>query len=222
VISDEREPLAPLSRTQREALEEAVSAYQSQLTAGAARYLMGRGIEQEVADTFRVGEVVDPAPGHERFVGMLSIPYLDREGAPVSIRFRCIRDHDHREHYHGKYNSMTGEPARLFNVAAIHRAADEIHLAEGEFDAIVLDTVFGSAVGVPGANSWLGRHRRMLAGFSRIWVWADPDAAGAELMNKVARSLRSAKGVRLRGGDVTDVYLSGGPEALRELIEGEQ
>lgn len=41
----------------------------------------------------------------------------------------------------------------------------------------------------------------------KVWVWADPDDAGAELTTKVCRSLRGSKGVRLRDGDVTDTYL---------------
>ena len=58
----------------------------------------------------------------------------------------------------------------------------------------------------------------MLAGFSRVWVWGDPDDAGAEFTARVCRALRSAKGVRLRHGDVTDTYLAGGTDALLALI----
>jgi DNA primase len=157
-------------------------------------------------------------PGHERFRGFLSIPYLDRDARPLTMRFRCLTEHEHREHGHGKYTSITGDPVRMFNVGAVHRADDEIHVAEGELDAIILTRIGLPAVAIPGALLWRAHHRRMLAGFSRVWVWGDPDDAGAEFTTKVCRSLRTAKGVRLRTGDVTDTYLTGGADALHALI----
>ena len=95
----------------------------------------------------------------------------------------------------------------MFNVRALHQARDEIHVCEGEFDAMILTSLGLHAVAVPGANAWQPHYRRMLAGFSRVWVWGDPDDAGAEFTNRICRALRSAKGVRLRHGDVTDTYL---------------
>ncbi|XVS66056.1 toprim domain-containing protein [Actinosynnema sp. CA-299493] len=108
---------------------------------------------------------------------------------------------------------------RMFNVRAVHGAGDEIHVCEGELDAVILSMLGLHAVAIPGAKLWFGRHRRMLAGFSRVWVWGDPDDAGAEFVAKVTRSLRSAKGVRLRTGDVTETYLAGGREAIFEPIK---
>jgi len=152
----------------------------------------------------------------------VSIPYLDREGAPLSMRFRCIQEHDHRAHGHGKYMSMSHEPMRVFNVRGIHMADNTIHIAEGEFDTMILAKVFGGAsAGFPGASSWRPHHRRMLAGFNRVFVWADPDDAGADFTQRVCRQVRQAKGVRLTDGDVTDTYLKGGADALTSLIEKE-
>lgn len=217
----EPEPLQPLSTSQREAMEEATAAYQAAVTDDAVRYLRARGIDQQTARTFRLGVVADPLPGHERFRGFLAIPYLDRDGQPLSMRFRCLAEHDHRAHGHGKYMSITGEPARVYNIGAIHQAEDDVHVAEGEFDALVLTLVGLPAVAIPGANGWQSHHRRMLAGFSRVWVWGDPDDAGADFTARVCRALRSAKGVRLRRGDVTDTYLAGGAAALHALITKE-
>lgn len=213
----EHEPLQPLSASQRETLEEAVSSYQAALTADAVRYLVGRGLDKTAVLTNRVGVVADPFPGHERFRGFLSIPYLDKDGKVLSLRFRCMQEHNHRDHAHGKYMSLPGEPPRVYNVGAIHRAGDEIAVAEGEFDAMILNMIGLPAIAIPGAQGWRPHHRRMLAGFSRVWVFGDPDDAGADFTNKVCRSLRSAKGVRLRNGDVTDVYLSQGAGALWDL-----
>jgi DNA primase len=117
--------------------------------------------------------------------------------------------------------SMAEEPPRMFGISAVHTADDTIHVAEGELDAMILNKIGLPAVAIPGATLWQGRHRRMLAGFSRVYVWGDPDDAGAEFINKLCRSLRSAKGVRLRAGDVTDTYLAGGADALYALIKKE-
>lgn len=217
----EPEPLRPLSASQREALEEATASYQAAVTADAARYLLARGIDRQTATTHRIGVAADPHPGHERFRDFLTIPYLDRDGRPLTIRFRCITEHDHRAHGHGKYMSMAGEPARVYNIATIHHADDVIHITEGEFDALILTLVGLPAVAIPGANGWRNHHRRMLAGFTRIWVWGDPDDAGAEFTTKICRTMPTAKGVRLRHGDVTDTYLTNGPQALHALIRQE-
>lgn len=220
----DHEPLRPVSANQMEALEEATFRYEAALTGDdrALSYLEGRGLA-EVASGFRLGVVADPEPGHGRFVDWLSIPYLDHRDRPLTMRFRCIDPMcgvGEKEHHegHGKYMSLTDEPARVFNVRAIHEADMVIHVAEGEFDAMVLSMLGMPAVAIPGAAGWQGHHAVMLAGFQRVWVWGDPDDAGAEFTQRVCRSLRQARGVRLRVGDVGDTYLHGGAEALHSLI----
>ena len=155
----EREPLQPHSASQREALAEATASYQAAVTADIARYLLSRGIGRAEAATFRLGVVADPHPGHERFRGFLAIPYLDQFGQPLTIRFRCTQQHEHRDFGHGKYMGIKDDPARVFNVGAIHRADDEIHVAEGEFDALTLVMAGLPAVATPGASGWQSHHR---------------------------------------------------------------
>lgn len=129
----EQEPgLRPLSASQMEALEEAVSKYSAAHTDESVAYLRGRGIDRAEAALHRLGVVADPLPGHARYQGMLAIPYLLADGSPVQIRFRCMEQHDHRAFYHGKYNTVAGDPARLYNVSAIMRPGNEIHITEGE------------------------------------------------------------------------------------------
>ena len=183
---------------------------------------MARGLNRESVVTARLGVVDDPIPGHGRFTGMLAIPFLDRDGKPLQLRFRCLEQHEHRDFHHGKYNSMAGDPVRMFNVGALHRAADEIHVTEGELDALVLNQLGLPAVAIPGALLYRNHHRRMLAGFSTVWSWGDPDDAGAELNQKIIRSLRQAKAVSLRDGDVTDTFLKGGQSAIFALIGKEE
>lgn len=151
--------------------------------------------------------------------GFLAIPYLDAEGRPLTLRFRCLQDHECRQFGHGKYMSIPEDPPRVYNVGAIHRAGDEIHVCEGELDALTLNMIGLPAIAIPGAQGWRGHHRRMLAGFSRVWVWGDPDDAGAAFTQKVTRSLPRAKGVRLDGDDVNKTYIKGGAAALLSLIQ---
>ena len=168
---------------------------------------------------FRLGSVFDPFPGHGKFDGFLAIPYLDANGKALTMRFRCIQEHDHRAHGHGKYMSLPHDPARVFNIGAIHRAKEEIHLTEGEMDTMTLSAMGLPAVAIPGATGWRNHHRRMLAGFSRVWVWGDPDDAGAQFTAKVTQSLRQAKGVRITEGDINDVYRKRGAQAIFDLFQ---
>ncbi|MEU5433800.1 topoisomerase [Streptomyces sp. NPDC020719] len=199
-------------------MEEATSTYQAALTADAARYLLDRGIGREEAVTHRLGVVGDDAfPGHEKYRGMLAIPYLGRDGSPLTIRFRCLEEHDHRSLGHGKYATIKDDLPRMYGVDSVHAAGSELDVTEGEFDRMILRKIGFHAVAIPGAALWLPRHRRMLAGFNTVRVWGDPDDAGAEFTNKICRSLRSAKAVRLRVGDVTETYMQGGAKALLDL-----
>lgn len=217
----EQETLQPLSDSQMEALEWAVSAYQGQHTEDTEAYLDARGIGLRERLGFRLGVVggKDIRPDHARYAGMLAIPYLDKDGRPLSLRFRCLQTHDHREKGHGKYNSLAGEIGRMFNIKAIHQPGDEVHVTEGEAESIILTKLGYSAVGIPGAQAWRPHHRRMLAGFSKVYVWGDPDEAGMEFGRKVSSSIRGARVIIPTLGDVNETYLLGGPEAITDLIE---
>ena len=217
----EHAPLQPLTASQMETLEEATSKYEAALTVEAVRYLLGRGLTQETVLTNRLGVVADPIPGHEPFRGMLAIPYM-LKGKVLRIRFRCIEDHEHRDYGHGKYMQPSGETLIVYGIDSIHEAEHILHVTEGEFDAMILKQEGLPAIAFPGASTFQGHHGRMLAGFNRLWIWGDPDAAGAEFVQKITNRLpRSARGVKLRHGDVTETYMAGGSEALHDLIEGE-
>ena len=216
--------LLPLTGSQKVAMRMAVQRYQEALTVEHARYILERGIAEETASSFRLGAVDDPDPAHYNYTGMLAIPYLGPDDEPVAIRFRCIKNHEHRDHFHGKYNSVSGSANRLFNVREIVAQANagspSIHLTEGEFDAMILNQCGMPAVAAPGANTWLPRHSVMLAGFNQVYIWGDPDKAGAEFVQKVERELKGAGvPIKLRGGDVNETFLAGGEDALRDAFE---
>lgn len=218
---EDKDSLQPLSESQQRSMEEAVARYESELTPEGEAYLNARGIDMFAAQRFRLGQVVNPVAGHQRYKGMISIPYLDKHGKALSLRFRCIEQHDHREHHHGKYNGIKDEPTRLFNIRAIHEApvGQPLHITEGEFDAMVLTTCGYNAIAVPGASSWKYHYAVSVRGFSRVYVWGDDDEAGAEFVQKVCRAVRAAEGVNIRGGDVSDLFIKSGPQGVRSLIE---
>lgn len=210
----EHEPMQPLTDSQMESLEEAVCKYEADMTVEAARYLLGRGLTQETVRTNRLGVVADPMPGHEAARGYLSIPFL-LKGNVVGIRFRNLASDDGP-----KYLQPSGSRIGVYGVDAIHEADQTLHITEGEFDAMILRQAGMHAIGFPGANTFKGYHGRMLAGFNRLWIWGDPDAAGAEFIQKVTNRLpRSARGVKLSIGDVTETYLAGGVKLLYSLVE---
>ena len=203
-------------------LSRAVERYQSAIFL-ADEWLEGRGIGESARDTFRLGVVASPEPGHEHYEGWLCIPYLDRLGRVLKVRFRCIEDHGEgvkcRDLKHGKYQDLPHETARTFNTKAIFDADMDIHVTEGELDAVILEQAGLPAIALPGANQWQPHHRRMLAGFEHIYVWGDPDSAGAEFTSSILSSMRQAQPVHLTVGDVNETYIRGGEDALYELLE---
>ncbi len=210
----ERESLQPLPTSEVNHLTAATMTYMDHL-GEVLPWLSARGINEVAANTFHLGYVAEPIPGHEMYQGMLAIPYRGTlpEGQAfhptLSLRFRCVRPHDGacKDHGHPKYMTMKGDAARMFNVPALSEAGDEIHVAEGELDAIVLNQLGFPAVAMPGATQWSRRHAINLRGFDRVFIWGDPDEAGREMVAAIRRSVKHAIPVYLSHGDVTESYL---------------
>ena len=217
-MQEQESGLRPIPSSKLRALEEATAAYEAAATPEVAQYLMARGISPEAASSARLGVVADPRPGHERCEGWLSIPYLGTQGQVVSIRFRCMEQHDHREHRHGKYMTVSGDRPRLYGVADLMLGSRWVALTEGELDRIILKQLgIPAVVGVPGAQSWKRHHSRLLQGFEQVVIFGDPDEAGAEMVNTISKSLRQAVAVKLPL-DVNDTYLTYGPEAIETAL----
>lgn len=213
--------MRPVPASQLEELAAAVESYRLDLDMNdeAQEYLAGRGLSEETVAGAALGVVDDPLPGHEQYRGALCIPYLVK-GQVVKVRFRSLSDNG------PKYLDVKGGVARIYGVDQIHAAGGTIAIAEGEFDSLVLRQCGIPAIAIPGANTFRPHHPRMLYGFSRIWIFADPDAAGAELTNTITSRLpRSAKSVNLRGaGDVNEIYVASGcdPQSILSLIPKEE
>ena len=202
-------------------LKTAVTRYTEALDEDALAYLAARGIDPNVAATFRLGLVVEPAVGHDMFSGRLSIPYMTRAGVRT-VKFRCLEDHDCAAEKCPKYLGLPGARPYMFNPGALLEG-DVVAVCEGELDAVVCSGVVGIlACGVPGVSSWKEHFPRMFAGIPRVIVIRDHDVKqegrdpGKELSERIAKAIDRAVVVTPPAGmDLTDWVLSEGPDKVR-------
>ena len=207
-----------VSRRAREMMNEATDRYASRIDM-LADYLKSRGITRTAAREARLGYVETPLPGHEPYQGRLAIPYLTETGT-VDMKFRCVEAHDCKEHGHGKYLCLPGSDSRMYHVTSALTADSFIAVTEGELDAVILNHLCEiPAVGIPGASSWKRHYARVLEDFDRVYVLGDGDKAGTEFARSVSKQVDAGIPIILPAGmDVNDVYLSGGPAAVMNLL----
>jgi DNA primase len=210
------------SSEQSRLLLEAVTRYSQSLDEATLAYLDGRGISKEIAEQFMLGTVVDPANGHEQFVGWLSIPYVTALGTATSVKFRRLDDGK------PKYGQPTGQKLHLYNVVDVTVDSSHIVVCEGELDTIVVSGVLGiPAVGVPGVAAWKPYYAKLLSGFDTVYVVGDNDLKedgtnpGAEFAKRVAGEVVNSHIVQLPlGMDINEMYLQHGPEETIKLLGG--
>jgi DNA primase len=197
----------------------AANTYHANLTGSPAEaYLEKRGILNG-AEQFKLGYVVDPAPGHEdRLKHHLSIPYITEAGV-VGFKFRRIDDGD------PKYMIPTGQKHHLYNVSAILHAVHEVLIVEGEIDAISATLAGHPAVAVAGVNAWKPHFSRCFDGIGRVVIATDNDAKedgsnpGQELARRLSDAIPQAIRVSLPSdSDVNSIIISQGAQALTKLI----
>lgn len=207
-----------LSAAQRRSLEEATDRYHGNLLL-AASYLEARGVSEETATSFRLGVVSDPAPGHERFRGWLSLPYVTPAGV-VAIKFRNLDpEDDHR------WDAPAGSKIHLYNARALAQGGEVAVLVEGEMKTLVGASMLGvPVVGTWGTN-WLPHWPRCFGDFDRVIVVGDNDNKedgsnpGRKHAEKVVKTLQNGELVLPPLGTQLDEWLlQDGPEAVREAL----
>jgi DNA primase len=209
-----------LSAEQKQLLTETAAKYHETINAETVSYLRSRGISKEVAVTFLLGTVNNPAPGHEHAEGCLSIPYITPTGV-VGIKFRKI------DGGQPKYIWPTGQKIGMFNVKDLIIDTDTMCICEGEVDTMVLSGLCGiPAVGVAGVTQWKEHFPIMFEGYKRIFVFADNDVKedgrnpGMELAKRIKEDLNNAVVVNLpENKDVNDVFLREGADWFKEKIK---
>ncbi len=141
---------------------------------GLVTHLVNAG--HSVEDMIRTG-LVDKW-GNDFFKDKITIPYL-LMGQTIQIRGKDMK---------GKYLTPHGQSARLFNSdAGIYD--DSIVLTEGEFDAMALDQLGFSAMGLPGVSSWQDSWGKHISEAKRVHICFDNDQAGRAGAEKLASKL---------------------------------
>lgn len=186
------------SATQLKFLMEATSQYHSNLAGSQAeKYLASRGLEGDGLRKFRLGVVDNPLPGHDMYRGWLAIPYLKFSPglgwSVVTMRFRCLEDHVHRDFGHGKYMAHPGSQIHVYNTISVQQNNNEICICEGELDAISAELNGLASVGIPGRENWKTPFHRMFKGYSRVYILADGDQAGKDFAFDVMKTLPNGR-----------------------------
>lgn len=211
--------MSRLTERQKSLINAAVKYHKSLSGSAAEEFLASRGFPSERVEGYRFGYVADPEPGHEAYKGMLAIPYLRRSLDGVvtvaSIRFRTLKTASSGP----KYMTMPGDTPLLYNTVDTIGNPDRIAITEGELDAVTASLSGIPAVGVPGANLWKDHYARIFEGYERVYVLADGDSAGEELMKTVTKRLPNAIPAKMPPGlDVNDFVRAEGPHALRKRL----
>lgn len=145
----------------------------------------------KIADLIHAGLLT---PGGTEFLSdSLTIPYISH-GHVVSIR---------EKKQDGKYRTAGGESVRLYNEDAL-RAASEVIITEGEYDALILQQVLAEAqdprmrtiavVAVPGAQAWPADLEDRFEAMRHVFIGLDPDVTGRE----GAAKMKALLGTRAR------------------------
>jgi len=109
-----------------------------------------------------------------------------------------------------KVFTLRGTGSHLFNLDAIQGNTEEIVIAEGEPDALILDQAGIPAVGIPGAGTFKEEWAKHFDHIDTIFVALDPDRAGRKGFQRISRMLgRDVFRIDLpTGKDVNDFFLS--------------
>lgn len=203
-------------------LEEASKVYRGSIDQRVLSYLAGRGVREETAAYFHLGLVDDPLPGHEKYKGYLSIPYL-KMGKVVAMKFRCIEEHKCRDIPHHQKHFCDGGQW-VYNSDAIASPATVAGWFEGEPDVWVAHQSGFAAFGYPGADSFKGHPwwADLSEGFEQVLIFPDNDASkegnpglrGAQAFRQQCPRARIVLPPADR--DTTDMYMGGGASALWE------
>lgn len=205
-----------LSEWQREFLKQATSKYhQSFKGSPAEEFLAQRGLEN--VEKYRFGYVESPEVGHEKYKGMLAIPYLrkhPRHGwSCVQLRFRSLSPYAKP-----KYLSEHGARPRLFNTPALLCDSSAVGICEGEFDAVAATLAGLPTVGLPGSTNWEPWWSEIFKGYKTVYLLGDGDDAGRKMNRQLQRELSNARNIWLpEGKDVNTLLIEEGIEGVRSL-----
>jgi len=111
--------------------------------------------------------------------GMIMIPYFV-QGTCAQIRGRDLGA------VKNKYKTPPGQLPIPFNIDIVLEENSFIVFTEGEFDAILLEDLGYSAIGIPGARSFQEEWLRSFADVRKVFICFDNDEPGCEGAEKIA------------------------------------
>lgn len=209
-----------LTKSQLESLAQVAKGYHEALSAEAIAYLVARGISKEAAEYAQLGQITGDYAPHSSYAGWLSIPYIVVGEGVVGFKFRRLGDGN------PKYGAPANQKSHLYNVRDLEEESDVLVICEGEFDTLIVSQILKvPAIGCPGVASWKQHFAKMVMGYSRVLIVGDNDDKadgsnpGQDFARRVAQEVPNSQIVQLPSGmDITDCYLTEGPDKLRERL----
>lgn len=224
--------MTKLSNTQLAYLMEATKKYAEALKGTEEEQYLAKRLPPGYVQTYALGLVSEPMPGHEDYRGRIAIPFLRRSSKGVytvhTIRYRCpAYDCQHKDNdvCHGKkYLNTSGDDPMLYNTVVVQNNHDEVAITEGEFDALVSTYAGLPAVGVPGVKTWDAKFASLFQGYETVYILGDNDdknGEGRAFAKRVRKDIGANAAVRMmpRGYDVSSFVLEHGSKALMERIK---
>lgn len=151
----------------------------------ALSFLESRALSLGVAKKHHLGFVQSASkvsPGHEfENLGWILIPTI------VGDRVTCLK---YRSVATKAFVRKTNMETGLYNVDTI-QPFDDVHICEGEFDALALEQAGYNAVALPGAQyTMTDSERDKIMRANRIFLAGDTDVPGQAVMHKLWTELR--------------------------------
>lgn len=141
---------------------------------GLGKHLLASGFTKQDLDACNL---IKP-DGSDFFVNRITIPYMVN-GNVLQIRGKDMN---------GKYFTPPGDQVRPYNIDAANGASIVV-ITEGEFDALVVEQMGYSVIGVPGAVSWQESWNVYLDDAKKIYAVFDRDDSGARGFERVSKML---------------------------------
>ena len=209
-----------LTKSQLESLATVAKGYHAALSAEAIAYLVARGISKEAAQYAQLGQITGDYAPHSSYAGWLSIPYIVVGEGVVGFKFRRLGEGN------PKYGAPANQKSHLYNVRDLEEESDVLVICEGEFDTLIVSQILKvPAIGCPGVASWKQHFAKMAIGYDRVLIVGDNDDKadgsnpGQDFARRVAQEVPNSQIVQLPSGmDITDYYLTEGPDKLRERL----
>jgi hypothetical protein len=116
--------------------------------------------------------------------GGIAIPHLKREGELHAIQYRLAQEGENR------FKWRKGDTPILYGLWRLCEwtDSDTLYLCEGTSDTWTLWHADLPALGIPSASTWKSEWWREVEGFPRIVLIPDADAAGNQLVQKLAET----------------------------------